>query len=162
MSQIVGNGPGNDLKLGEDKIKAYKNFANKIWNATRFVLEKTNDLEDEINISNLNENHLYIYNTWKEKIRDITLDLENYRLHLAGEKIYDYFWHTFADIVIEECKKEIMDNTENKKSAQNLLLIHLREQIISLHPFMPFVTEEIWKYIKNENDDLLLITKWQS
>ncbi|MFO0743545.1 MAG: valine--tRNA ligase [Candidatus Paceibacterota bacterium] len=162
MSQIVGNGPGNDLKLGEDKIKAYKNFANKIWNATRFVLEKTNDLEDEINISNLNENHLAIYNNWKEKIRDITLDLENYRLHLAGEKIYDYFWHTFADIVIEECKKEIMDNTENKKSAQNLLLILLREQIISLHPFMPFVTEEIWKYIKNENDDLLLITKWQS
>jgi valyl-tRNA synthetase len=160
MAQIVGNGPGNDLKLGEDKIKAYKNFANKIWNATRFVLEKTTDLENDANINNLNKNHLTIYNTWKEKIKDITLDLENYRLHLAGEKLYDYFWKTFADVIIEECKKEIMENTENKNSSQNLLLLLLREQLISLHPFMPFVTEEIWKYIKNENDDLLLITKW--
>jgi valyl-tRNA synthetase len=63
-------------------------------------------------------------------------------------------------VIIEDCKKEIVDNTPNKISAQNLLLILLREQIISLHPFMPFVTEEIWKEIKNEDDDLLLVTKW--
>lgn len=160
MALIIGTGPGNDSKLGDEKLKAYKHFGNKIWNATRFVLEKTADLEADINIENLNEKDIATYNNWKEKIKDITTDLENYRFYLAGEKLYDYFWKTFADVIIEECKKEIVDNTENKISAQNLLLILLREQIISLHPFMPFITEEIWKEIKNQNEDLLLVTKW--
>ena len=160
MALIIGTGPGNDSKLGDEKLKAYKHFGNKIWNATRFVLEKTADLEGNVKIENLNETHLEIYKVWKEKIKDITEDLENYRLHLASEKLYDYFWKTFADVLIEECKKEIVDNTVNKVSAQNLLLILLREQIISIHPFMPFITEEIWKEIKNDTDDLLLVTKW--
>ena len=160
MALIIGTGPGNDSKLGDEKLKAYKHFGNKIWNATRFVLEKTADLEGNAKIENLNEVHLEIYKVWKEKIKDITTDLENYRFYLAGEKLYDYFWKTFADVLIEECKKEIVDNTENKVSAQNLLLILLREQIISIHPFMPFITEEIWKEIKNDTDDLLLVTKW--
>lgn len=160
MALIIGTGPGNDSKLGEEKLKAYKHFANKIWNATRFVLEKTADLETDMSVENLNEKHKEIYNLWKEKIKEITNDLENYRFYLAGEKLYDYFWKTFADIIIEECKKEIMENSKDKISAQNLLLILLREQMISLHPFMPFVTEEIWKNIKNNNDDLLLVTKW--
>ncbi len=162
MALVVGTGPGNDSKLGEEKLKAYKHFGNKIWNATRFVLEKTADLKEDINILNLNEAHQEIYKAWKEKLKDITEDLENYRLHLASEKLYDYFWKTFADVIIEECKKEILNNTENKVSAQNLLLILLREQIISLHPFMPFITEEIWKEIKNENDDMLLVTNWSA
>lgn len=159
---IIGTAYGNDLRFDEQKIKGYKHFSNKIWNATRFVLEKTADYEGKINIESLNENHKNIYNAWKEKLTDITSDLENYRFYLAGEKLYDYFWKTFADVIIEDCKKEIIDNTENKNSAQALLLLLLREQIISLHPFMPFVTEEIWKYIKNEDDDLLVVTKWQS
>lgn len=160
MALIIGTGPGNDSKLGDEKLKAYKHFGNKIWNATRFVLEKTADLEENAKIENLNEAHQEIYKIWKEKIKDITTDLENYRFYLAGEKLYDYFWKTFADVIIEECKKDIVDNTPNKISAQNLLLILLREQIISIHPFMPFITEEIWKEIKNDTDDLLLVTKW--
>ncbi|MEI6352532.1 MAG: valine--tRNA ligase [Candidatus Nomurabacteria bacterium] len=160
MALIIGTGPGNDSKLGDDKLKAYKHFANKIWNATRFVLEKTTDYEGDLDINLLTTDHKNIYNTWKDKIADITSDLENYRFYLAGEKLYDYFWKTFADVIIEDCKKEIIEETENKKSAQLLLIILLREQIISLHPFMPFVTEEIWRNIKNENDDLLLVTKW--
>ncbi|MBP9766016.1 MAG: valine--tRNA ligase [Candidatus Pacebacteria bacterium] len=162
MALVVGTGPGNDSKLGDEKLKAYKHFGNKIWNATRFVLEKTTDFDQKAKYENLNQNHKEIYKIWTEKIKDITTDLENYRFYLAGEKMYDYFWHTFADVLIEECKKEIMDNTENKISSQNLLLLLLREQIISLHPFMPFITEEIWKEIKNEDDDLLLVTKWVS
>ncbi|MEN9338378.1 MAG: valyl-tRNA synthetase, valyl-tRNA synthetase [Candidatus Parcubacteria bacterium] len=160
MGLLSGTAIGNDLRFDEQKVKGYKNFANKIWNATRFVLEKTLDLGGNIDMNNLNENHKNIYNTWQEKLKDITNDLENYRLHLASEKLYDYFWHTFADIIIEECKKDIIENTENKISAQTLLLILLREQIISLHPFMPFITEEVWRDIKNEEDDILMITRW--
>ena len=163
MALIVGNTPGNDLKLSEDKIKAYKNFANKIWNATRFVLEKTNDYEgsenylEEIDLSTDKD----IYNKTLETIKEIKEDIENYKLHLASEKIYAYFWHEFCDIHIENLKNRIINNDE-KKSAQATLLITLKSLIITLHPFMPFISEEIWKDIKNENDNLLLVTKWKN
>lgn len=156
MSLIVANGPGNDLKLGEEKVKAYKLFANKIWNATRFVLEKTTDHEKDVD---LNDEDQKTYEIWQEKKKEITNDIENYRLHLASEKIYDYFWKTFCDEIIETRKTRIMENKE-KDSAQTLLLKLLREQIIVLHPFMPFITEEIWKYIKKDTDDLLIVAKW--
>ena len=156
MSLLVANGPGNDLKLGEDKVKAYKLFANKIWNATRFVLEKTNDFEKDVPLT---EEDRAMYDSWREKQKDITSDLENYRLHLASEKVYDYFWKVFCDEIIETRKVRILENND-KESAQTLLLTLLREQMIVLHPFMPFITEEIWKYIKKENDNLLMITKW--
>lgn len=159
MALMVGNGPGNDLKLGEDKIKAQKLFANKIWNATRFVLEKTQDFEDtgkEV----LTEEDRAVYDAWREVHKDVTDDLENYRLHLASEKMYSYFWTVFCDTIIETRKVRILEGNE-KESAQLLLSMLLREQIITLHPCMPFITEEIWKYIKKDGDDLLLVTKWQ-
>lgn len=156
MALMVGNGPGNDLKLGEDKVKAYKLFANKIWNATRFVLERTVDLEGSAELT-IEDKEAYA--AWQTLREDITSDLENYRLHLASEKIYDYFWHTFCDQLIESRKIRIVENTD-KASAQTLLLILLRELTITLHPFMPFITEEVWKYIKREDDQILLITKW--
>lgn len=156
MALLVGNGPGNDLKLGEDKVKAYKLFSNKIWNATRFVLEKTTDTPGVVPLVAEDQ---ALYDAWRAVQADITSDLENYRLHLASEKIYDYFWKTFCDQIIETHKVRIADNN-NKESAQTLLLTLLREQIIVLHPFMPFLTEEIWKYIKTSEDDILLVTRW--
>jgi valyl-tRNA synthetase len=157
MALMVANGPGNDLKLGEDKVKAYKLFANKIWNAARFVFEKTVDYE--ATESPLIEEDRETYNAWLLVKESITSDLENYRLHLASEKIYDYFWKTFCDSIIETRKTRILEDKE-KASAQKLLLLLLREQLIILHPFMPFITEEIWKDIKREDDDMLLVTKW--
>ncbi len=176
MALVVGNGAGNDTKLSEDKIKAYKHFANKIWNATRFVLERTNDLEKELSVNELTESHQNYYKEWTDKKSEITKDLEEFRLGQATEKIYDFFWHRFADVIIEEMKKEILQGAKSdedvrsqqvedakqisKISAQSLLLILLREQIITMHPFIPFVTEEVWKYIKRDKDDLLMVTKW--
>jgi valyl-tRNA synthetase len=160
MSLMVANGPGNDLKLGEDKVKAYKMFANKIWNATRFVLEKNADFEGSL-IAPLTDEDQAVYDAWREVHKDITSDLENFRLHLASEKIYAYFWHTFCDEIVETRKTRIMENNE-KQSAQTLLAKLIREQIITLHPFMPFITEEIWKYIKENDDSLLLVTRWNA
>jgi valyl-tRNA synthetase len=157
MSLMVANGPGNDLKLSEDKVKAYKMFANKIWNGTRFVLDRTADFEETG--ASFNDEDSATYDAWKEVRKDITSDLENYRLHLASEKIYDYFWKTFCDEIIETRKVRI-DGNNDKQSAQLLLVTLLREQMITLHPFMPFITEEIWKYIKRESDDLLMVTRW--
>jgi valyl-tRNA synthetase len=156
MALMVGNGAGNDLKLGEDKVKAYKLFSNKMWNATRFVLEKTTDMESE---ASFNEEDQAVYDAWREKHADITSDIENYRLHLASEKIYDYFWKVFCDEIIETRKVRIAENVD-KGSAQTLLLTLLREQMIVAHPFMPFITEEIWKYIKKDGEDMLMVQSW--
>ncbi len=158
MGLISGTAIGNDIKFSEDKLKAYKMFANKIWNATRFVLEKTYDFETS-QATSFNEEDKATYDAWREKHKDITSDLQNHRLHLASEKIYDYFWKVFCDEIIETRKLRIQENN-GKESAQLLLITLLREQIITLHPFMPFITEEIWKYIKREDDNLLLVTHW--
>ena len=155
MALIVGNGPGNDLKLTEDKINGYKKFANKIWNATRFVMENIEGVtEGELNTADTE-----LYAVWRAKLTDITLDLESYRYHIASEKIYDYFWKTFCDEIIETHKVRIQ-NDDEKASAQRLLKKILREMIITLHPFMPFITETLWQLIKEETDDMLLVTKW--
>lgn len=156
MALLVGNGPGNDLKLGEDKVKAYKLFSNKIWNASRFVLEKTEDLESS---APLVPEDQALYDAWQEVKKDITSDLENYRLHLASEKIYDYFWKTFCDRIIETHKVRINEG-KSKESAQTLLLALLREQLVVMHPFMPFITEELWKHVKRDDEAMLLVTPW--
>jgi valyl-tRNA synthetase len=157
MSLIVGNGPGNDLKLSEDKVKAYKLFSNKIWNAARFVVEKTLD-QEQAPISWTEEDKA-VYDAWRAIHKEITEDIEQYRLHIASEKLYAYFWKTFCDEIIETRKLRIQNNSD-KASAQLLLSTLLRELLIALHPFMPFVTEEVWKYTKNADDDMLMVTRW--
>ncbi len=156
MGLIVNNAPGTDMNLDPKKIEAYKKFANKIWNGSRFVLERTIDLEKEIT---LNDEDQAVYDAWRNVKTDITGDLENYRLHLASQKIYDYFWKVFCDDIIESRKTRIVEDND-KASAQTLLLTLLREQLITLHPFMPFISEELWKYIKKDTDDILMVTSW--
>ncbi len=156
MGLVVNNAPGVDMNLDPKKVEAYKKFANKMWNATRFVLEKTADHEKDVI---LNSEDQAVYDAWRDVQKDITSDLENFRLHLASQKIYDYFWKIFCDDIIETRKVRILENND-KDSAQTLLLILLREQLIVAHPFMPFITEEIWKYIRKDTDDILMITRW--
>lgn len=148
MALIVGTAPGTDSKISEDKIKGYKNFANKIWNITRFVLDNT----DENNSENIIENELV--KEFKKISEDITSDMDNYRFHLASEKIYQYIWHRFADEIIEESKKDI--------KIKSVLLPIWIDCIKTLHPFMPFVTEEIWSMLPIQNKNLLMIENWPS
>ncbi len=161
MSLIVAVGPGNDSKVGEDKIKAYKNFANKIWNATRFVLTSVSDASPETlalkpTLSERDQKNITEFET---ALADITSDMDNFRYYLAAEKMYHYFWHTFADRIIEESKKAIgnpfakdetakPESPEAKISAQWTLLHILTESIKALHPFMPYITEEVWNELQ--------------
>lgn len=156
MGLIVNNAPGADMNLDENKIKGYMKFGNKIWNASRFVLEKTADLTSP---SELTAEDQALYDAWRVIQADITSDIEEYRLHLASEKIYDYFWKTFCDQIIETHKVRIAED-KDKVSAQTLLMKLLREQLIVLHPFMPFISEELWKFVKDEKDDILMVTSW--
>ena len=151
MALVVGNTPGTSLALSENKIKAYKHFANKIWNAARFTLEHTfPKTKVQLREEELSDDDQKILREFESVAKDITEDMENYRFYLAAEKIYHYFWHTFADIIIEEKKK-----SENKQILRYLLV----EQLKLLHPFMPFITEEIWSHLP-ESKNLLLVEPW--
>lgn len=147
MALIVGVGPGSDSKLGQDKLKAYKNFANKVWNVSRFVLSQKNEGELKKELTE----------EFKTLAKDITLDMDNFRFYLAAEKIYHYIWHRFADEIIEESKG---------KPEYGATLYYLLENSLKLlHPFMPFITEEIWSELKaspksQAPSPLLMVEPW--
>ena len=162
MALVVGNTPGTDSKWSDDKVKAYKNFANKIWNITRFILEQTKETKFDSSFNKFSDADKKLIEERNNFVADITSDMEEFRFYMAGEKIYHYTWHTFADIILEDSKKvfatENADET-SKISRKQFLLGTLRTILIILHPFMPFITEEIWQSI-NEDKSILMIEKW--
>lgn len=161
MGLVIGNTPGTSLALAEDKIKGYKHFGNKLWNIARYVLlsipENTSDIikatytpEDALSINELNES-----------VIDMTKDMEEFRFYMAGEKIYHYVWHTFADKIIEESKAKLAsEDPAIKASAQRMLLEILITCLKLLHPFMPFITEEIYSKLPISDKKLLMVEKW--
>lgn len=176
MSLIIGVGPGGDIKLSEDKMRGYKHFTNKIWNISRFILAAAVEMGidgTERIVTDADKNYL---NEFNKLIKEASEDMENFRYHLAGEKLYHYIWHQLADIIIEECKKRIKNGSpEEKKSAVSLLSRVLIDSLKLLHPFMPFVTESVWQLMppawrKNGensprfgeagNENLLMIASW--
>jgi len=170
LSLIIGTGPGNDSKMSEDKIKAYKKFTNKIWNASRFVIENI-DLEYAVHNADdsaektpeLTETNASQIAQCMDAINEVAKDIESFKLYLAAEKMYHYFWHTFADVVIEENKKILQDeNTSDmeKASASYTLYSILTKSLIALHPFIPFVTETIWNELPHKNKQSLIVTQW--
>ncbi|TSC99860.1 MAG: valyl-tRNA synthetase [Parcubacteria group bacterium Greene1014_15] len=158
MALVVGNPPGNDLSLGEDKLKAYKHFANKVWNATRFVCMSTEKFDPGTTseLTPKDEEYLRDFNV---HIEDITKEMDEKHYYLAAEKLYHYFWHTFADVILEE-SKPILSGTDEKAAGSRMRTLHtmLFAQLRMLHPFMPFVTEEIWSLLGNST--LLMIERW--
>lgn len=157
MALIVGVGPGSDNNLGDPKVKAYRNFANKIWNASRFVLENLPDDFDYSKKPELTKKSQDYLKELDASITDITDDMENFRYYLASEKLYHYFWHTYADILIEEHKDPLK---EGDAEAAWILFHILHVCLRLLHPFMPFITEEIWTHLPIKDKDLLMVSKW--
>jgi valyl-tRNA synthetase len=158
IGMVVGNTPGTSLALAEERIRGYKNFANKIWNATRFVLDNTKgfivpenpvyDEEDKKSDEELNT-----------LIKEITKEMDEYKFYIVAEKLYHYFWHTFADVIIERSKEKILQG-KNADSTKALLITQLTTLLKTLHPLMPFVTEEIWSMMPIENKKLLMVEPW--
>lgn len=180
MAMIIGNTPGNDMKLDENNIRGYSKFANKMWNATRFVLDNITELDFSESVQYDEEDSLSM-KEFNETLVIVTKEMNEYKFSLAGEKLYHYFWHTFADILIERCKtkigasarEEVLSSTslreekeasQRKASAQWLLYTQLTTLIKALHPFMPFVTEEIWSMLpslsETKEKKLLIIESW--
>jgi valyl-tRNA synthetase len=162
MAMLVGVGPGSDNNLGEDKIKAYSKFSNKIWNMARFTLENIENYNPTEKIEILLEHKKHIEEL-DNLISEITKEMEEYKFYLVAEKLYHYVWHTLADKIIEELKPQLKgENIDQKKSAQATIYYLLSNSIKLLHPFMPFITEEIWSVLDKKDDTLLIVNKWPS
>ena len=158
--------PGRDVKLSEDRVKGYRNFLNKIWNANNFLIqnecsfnnvEKPNDLKVNIN--------KWIYSEFLTKKDEIQKNIKGYRFDEAAKNVYQFVWHSFCDWYLELSKTILFsDNQDAIKEVRNVSSFIFREILIILHPFIPFITEEIWlknKLDKNSND-FLMYANWSN
>lgn len=162
MGLLVGTAIGNDVIFDENKIKGYRNFANKLWNISRFIISNTEDLTgNKPPLSLIDEKYISELDTI---IKDVTKDIDNYNFYLAAEKLYHYVWHILADEILEKSKARLSGTDEVDLLSVKWTLSEILKTILKLlHPFMPFITEEIWSMLSNENNDdknLLIIQKW--
>jgi len=142
---IAGNTPGTSLALDENRIRGYRNFANKIWNASRFVLQQTENKKPA-------SNDKKVLNDFKKLKKSATKEMDAYRFYSAAEKIYHYFWHVFCDKIIEDSKKG--------EVSQAVLVKVLSDCLKMLHPFMPFITEEIYQRLSIKDKKCIMIEEW--
>ncbi len=154
---ITGNSPGNDMRFYVEKCEAMRNFANKIWNASRYVL--MNLTVDEPGLPEADK--LEIEDKWvlsqlNTLIREVTENMDAYELGVASAKVYDFIWDTYCDWYIELTKARLYgEDEESKRTAQQVLVYVLDRFLRLLHPFMPFITEEIWQAIPHKGEFLI-------
>ena len=159
---VTGNTPGNDMRFYTKRVEANRNFANKLWNATRFLMM---NMSDEITDSNFDVEKLHYEDKWilsklQKVIKSITDKIEKYDIGLAADDIYDFIWSDFCDWYIEIVKPVLYsDNLEEKTNTVKVLLYVLENILKLLHPFMPYITEEIWQALPNR-EDALIVSKW--
>ena len=156
---ITGNSPGNDTRFSADKVEAARNFANKIWNASRFVLMNL-EVEDTAlpPLSQLEPEDKWILSKMNRLVEEVTENLESYDLGVALSKLYDFFWDSFCDWYIELCKARLFaedDNPQAKLTAQSVLAHVLFVALRLLHPFMPFITEELYLSLPHEKTSIM-------
>ena len=155
----TGITPGNDMRFKTDRLEAARNFANKLWNASRFVimnLEEGQKLAslDEIDQAVLRDEDKWMISRVNDAVKYITEAMEKYDLALAGQRAYDLIWNEYCDWYIELVKERLYgDDEADKQVALAVLVSALKQMLILLHPFMPFITEEIWSYLPGGNPD---------
>ena len=161
ISLVVGNTPGTSLPLDENKIKGYRNFATKIWNASRFVLMNLEGYNPKAKIK-LDAKDSKILKDFQKQVKQITKEMDSFKFYTASEKIYHYFWHTFCDKIIEEQKSKLYGtDIKEKAKAQYLLMQILIQSLKLLHPFMPFITEEIYQQLPiKDKKQCIMIEDW--
>ena len=153
---ITGNSPGNDMRFYVEKCEAMRNFCNKIWNASRFVMMNLtidkNELPEKLEIEDK-----WILSKLNDVVREVCDNMDSYELGVAAGKIYDFIWDSYCDWYIELTKPRLNgENEESKLAAQKVLLYVLTEILKLLHPFMPFITEEIWQALPHEGEALMI------
>ncbi len=149
MALIFGTSPGNDINLGEHKIKGMRNFTNKLWNIGRFVI----DMAPEKKSTKISKDDKWIVEELEKTKKSATKHINEYRFGQAAEEIYDFIWHKFADKYIESSK-------DRREEAQETLESVLEESLRLAHPFMPFITEDLWQKLPNKKGESIMNSPW--
>ena len=163
FSLAMGNSPGNDMRFYWEKVEAYRNFANKIWNASRFVMM---NLEGgsilPIEECNLDASDKWILSRFNGAVREVTENMEKYELGMAAQRLYDFMWSEFCDWYIELTKPRLYGtDAAEKNTALSVLCFVLAGTMKLLHPFMPFITEEIYTHLPG-SDETIMLSSWPS
>ncbi len=158
----TGNSPGNDMRFSDEKVKASRNFANKIWNASRFLLM---NLDESITASRLPETleteDKWVVSLYNTLVKEVTDNLERFELGIAVQKLYDFIWDVFCDWYIELAKTRLQAGGDKARSVQQVLVYVLGNTLKLLHPFMPFITEEIWQSLPHAGEGpSIMVAKW--
>ena len=158
MNMVTGNSPGNDMRFYVERCEAMRNFANKLWNASRYVMMNLG--EDAVNqlpaMEKLEIADKWVLSKLNTLISEVTDNLEKYELGVAVQKVYDFIWDTYCDWYIELTKARLYSEDEDRKQTAISVLVYVLDQVLRLlHPFMPFITEEIWQSLPHEGDALI-------
>ena len=161
FSLATGNSPGNDMRFLPEKIEASRNFANKLWNANRFILMNLDEDEPAPHIpENLATEDKWILSRFNTLVKAVQNSLENYELGIAVQNLYDFIWDVFCDWYIEIAKIRLNGaDEEGKKTAKAVLVYVMSNTLKLLHPFMPFITEEIWLALPHDGESIM-ISEW--
>ncbi|KRQ87236.1 Valine--tRNA ligase [Caloramator mitchellensis] len=157
---VTGNSPGNDMRFYMERVEAARNFANKIWNAARFAMMNLDENIQNYEAENLNNADKWIISRLNEVVKEVTENLNKFELGIALQKIYDFIWSEICDWYIELIKPRLYgDDLKDKAAAQFTLKTVLVDSLKLLHPFMPFITEEIYKHLTDETPSIT-IANW--
>ncbi len=157
LTLVTGNAPGNDMRYSEEKMTASRNFANKLWNASRFVHMNIDDhdvenkLPDELEIEDK-----WIISTLNSVSKEVAENLDKFELGIAVQKVYDFIWDCYCDWYIELAKARLQSEGKSARNARQVLVWVLDKALKLLHPFMPFITEEIWQTLPHEGETIML------
>ena len=162
MNMVMGNSPGNDMRFYVERCEAMRNFANKLWNASRYVL--MNLKEGAVNVlpdtAALTVADKWVLSKLNSLIAEVTDNMERYELGVAIQKVYDFLWDTYCDWYIELTKARLYSDDETQKNTALQVLVYVLDQTLRLlHPFMPFITEEIWQSLPHDGE-ALIVANW--
>lgn len=161
LTLVTGNAPGNDMRWTETKLLNSRNFINKLWNASRYILMNLpEDFEADGLPENLPIEDKWVLSLYNDMIKNVTANLEAYELGVAIGNLYDFIWDIFCDWYIELTKPRIAAGGETALAAQKVLVFVMTGVLKTLHPFLPFVTEEIWQSIPHGETESIMMSKW--
>ncbi len=157
LTLVTGNAPGNDMRYSEEKITASRNFANKLWNAARFIHMNIDDYDVKNELPDkLAAEDKWIVSTLNTVIQEVTENLEKYELGVAVQKLYDFIWDCLCDWYIELTKSRLQSEGNSAQNARQVLVWVMTQSLKLLHPFMPFITEEIWQSMPHSGETIML------
>ena len=156
----TGNTPGNDMRFSDEKVIASRNFANKIWNASRFVMMNLKDENMSLELPNdLAIEDKWVLSKYNKLVQEVTDNLEKFELGIAVSKLYDFIWDVFCDWYVELAKSRLWEEGEGSDTARKVLVYVMTNTLKLLHPFMPFITEEIWQALPHEGESIM-VSAW--